>query len=496
MFPIASIVLLISGLLGTGASLAAIAGGLEGGSGWAVAVVPTATVITLIHIVTVSLHYRTPYQFQTGYLVCLELFHLSITYLIATGAINVPGWSSGPFSVKLEEACWLVTLALSAFSIGAGMEMMRSMRQRRPTLTLEYVNTVRHNAYWLGVGLVLASVVFFAMALMSYGNLLSYTRAEMYSSRLDSRGWGLFTMTFPSAATLMVVAARTRLQMMVAAAVAGVALLIFMLSGYRTFALFPLAIGAIMWRKSGRKIPTAIAVSSVAVALVAISMVGMLRNMGSYEKLSMSDVQKSYEKANVTDSLLSMGQTLGLAAHVLEFVPKEEPYRYGRSYWIAIKGCVPNIGSSVDASEGRQAAKRAVQASKEAVVNMVPSDWMTYKILREQYDQGFGTGFTSVGEAYLNFGALGVFVVFFLHGWFLNNCDRQPIYLSLPRFIFLATMLNGLYKTVRNDFGNFTKPAAFIAIILLVWWMVLKILRVYRVYSVKGRGVVAHSART
>lgn len=481
MFALAPLVLLLNGLIGIAVSVGTILSGVDGGRGWAQAIAPIALYFLAVHIVVASLHYRSPYQFQTGYLVALSMFHLAALFMIAFGAVDVGGrWNSGAFTAKLESAGWHTILAMSSFSVGAALEMLRGARWRVPPPSPQQVKVIRHNAFWIGLGLLFASAVFFSWAIASYGNLLNYSRAEIFSAKVDTRGFGLFMMMFPAACVVLVISASSRPQKLFAMCVAAFAVLFFMLSGYRSSALFAGLVGVVLWRKTGRRIPTVLAVGGVVGVLLVISMIGILRNVGSYAELSAKDVAESYEKASFTSSLMEMGQTLGLLGHVIRLVPENDPYRYGRTYLNAVLDGIPNLGGGLDVGESRSTAKKAMLSGSQAALNVLPSDWMTFRILREQYDQGFGVGFSAIGEAFLNFGTFGVFLVFFIHGWLLNNADRRPVFASLPRFIFLSAMLIPLFGTVRNDFAIFTKPAAFITLFILFWMIGMRVLGRYQ----------------
>jgi hypothetical protein len=81
-----------------------------------------------------------------------------------------------------------------------------------------------------------------------------------------------------------------------------------------------------------------------------------------------------------------------------------------------------------------------------------------------------GLGFSAVAEPYLNFGVLGVAGYFFLLGATLGWLDRALTRGPSRRFLAItAVVFMPLLVTVRNDFHNFLRPAAWgAAVVVLV----------------------------
>ena len=134
----------------------------------------------------------------------------------------------------------------------------------------------------------------------------------------------------------------------------------------------------------------------------------------------------------------------------------------------AVIGSLPNLTGEIRESK-RVEARRKMRTNVNAISEMVPSDWLTYRIAREKFDTGEGVGFTTIGEAYLNFGVFGVVAFFGGLGFLLGRLDAINL-LAHPKWIIFSTaILWPLMRTVRDDFANFVKPAVFVLIILLIW---------------------------
>lgn len=446
---------------------------------WAIEVTVICTIWLIFYLLSTYQHFKSIYLFSNAYVLSLILFHLGVTFQQAIG-LDIPnnwGIAEYPnFQIWLARAGWYTSIALASYGIGIGLSGLMVKREFIPESTaIELRNSVLRAARWSAVGLLIASGIFAVMAIFAYGDLLSYTRADIFSSSADSRGFGAFTMVMPGAAALFLLSARNKKQFGVGLWICSLSILLFLFSGYREVALFPVMIATIVWVKSGRKLPAWLAIAGVVVVLLIISVVGILRTMGTYGDLSADKLKESYEKSSIQQSITTMGQTAGVLAHVLRLVPDTDPYRYGSSYGYALINALPNVGLSIDMSHSRNVLGQKALSDKNAIYKMAPSDWMTYRILNEQFKQGFGTGFSTIGEAYLNFGLGGVIIFFLIMGVFLGRLDHRVITYNPYIFIFCMTMLWPLLRTVRNDFANFLKPFMFNLIILIIFWTVSSI---------------------
>jgi oligosaccharide repeat unit polymerase len=425
-----------------------------------------------VYLTTTYLHYRSLYLFTSVYILCLCLFHLGITVPDAFNIFPDLKWpKQGPMAVWLEKAGWITLLALSCIGIGCAFAM-------KPYMITNYsqpANSVvlsrnRKIIFWYGLGLLVASAIFFTMVIATFGNILSYSRVDFFRGVADTRGLGLFLMTFPSSVLLLVIGAQTRLEKYFAGTIAIVAFVFIMLSGYRTSALFPLLVGAVIWTKIGQKLPVLYAGVAVLGIVTSIPVVGYLRGTGAYEDIQSNDIKKSVEQSTIQETFRTVGQTGGLLAHVLRLVPDQDDYRYGTTYIKAIAGSVPNVTFTQAKSE-RVTAKQEMFKDQEAINRTAPSDWLTYRVARERFDRGEGVGFTGIGEPYLNFGIPGIIIFFLALGFLLGRFDQKPIGMVYKATLFAGAVLWPLMRTVRDDLNNFIKPAIFTLIILGIWYI-------------------------
>lgn len=440
-------------------------------SGWKIEV-SLVGIITLGGFFAFSLPlFRTPYLFTSAYLLALGLFHLGITIPESLGLIQVSSWYSWPSEKWLAQAGWYTVLAVACVGVGFSLSVAHSRLGRlHKKVDLETKSRVFSMAFRDGVGLLLASFVMFGIAVASFGNLLAYSRVDFFRGVGDTRGLGVFLMIFPSAITLLIIGAQTRRQHLFAWALFVFGIVLLMLSGYRTSALYPLLIGAVVWVKMGRRIPTIYAICSVVIIIMAISAVGILRAY-KYQEINVNKIAQSFQAANTTD-IFRLGQTGGLLAHVLRLVPGTDPYRYGGTYVQYFLASVPNLSLTQNES-ARAIALREKTIDPKAISRTVPSDWLTYRLIPEKFKLGEGVGFTGIGEPYLNFGLPGVVLFFLLIGYSLGRLDQINFFQHPALLFFASAILWHLVRTVRDDFGNFIKPMIFTYLILFFWRMLL-----------------------
>ena len=442
------------------------------GNNWTLEVSNVLIIWSIVYLAATYIHYKSIYLFTSVYILCLCLFHLGITVPDAFNIFPELTWpKQGSMAEWLEKAGWVTLLSLSCIGIGCVFAM-------KPYVPPNYndpdqymiLSRNRDIVFWYGIGLLTASAIFFAMMIATFGNILSYSRVDFFRGVGDTRGLGLFLMSFPSAVLLLVIGAQKKSEKYFASAIALFAFVFIMLSGYRTSALFPLLVGAAIWTKIGRKIPLLYTGIATLIIVIAIPVVGYLRGAGAYEDIRAKDVESSVKQSSAQETFRTVGQTGGLLAHVLRLVPAQDDYRYGATYLKALSGALPNITLTQAKSDRTEAREKALK-SRDVIDNSAPSDWLTYRVAREKFDRGEGVGFTAIGEPYLNFGLPGVVVFFTILGYLLGKLDQKPIGVSYKVLIFAAAILWPLMRTVRDDLNNFIKPAVFTLIILLVWYL-------------------------
>ena len=419
--------------------------------------------------------FSTIYLFTTAYVVCLFLFHLGLFIQDGLGLVKLLAWQDdmGPWAVR---AGWYTNLALACVGIGFPAQGLAYKPRKLSSPAAANAMVPQHLA-WLqdqGVGLLIASLILLAGAVATSGNILALTRLQLFHLS-DTRFISVFSMLAPSAAIALLVAARTPRQRLLSYVVGFVVLLLFLVSGQRSTALFPLIAAAVVWTKVGRRINPVLASAAVLGTLLIIPVVGYLRTLGTYGDIASANaIERAADYANISAAFAEMGGSIGPLMYTLKLIPEEEPFRYGSSYLAYFTDAIPNVGLRPDAKHSRVEAEELLRngATEEALLAMNPGDWASFHIIRDQFARGGGAGYSGVAEPYFNFGTAGVLVFFVAIGVFLCRIDCLPIILHRNWLAFGATIFWHLLPSVRNGFGIFLKPAEFIVIALLIWMLV------------------------
>lgn len=416
--------------------------------------------------------FKTLYLFINAYIMPLCLFHLGIVIPNGLKFFDNFTWqNSASFQVWLEHASWYVILSLACIGVGFGFSIRKkNLLIYNDDVKLK-IKKVFNNLFLDGIGLLIASVTFLIMAFVSLGNLFNYSRADFFHGVGDTRGLGLFMMCLPSAAVLLMIGATSPKEKFFAKIIAFCSFSLFLLSGYRSAALFPTLVGVIIWVKVKNKIPIVISVCLIFFVLFTIPIVGMLRSYGPYNEINIQHIKKSIEQSNVNDAFIELGSTIGVLAHTLRLVPDKDEFRYGMTYVKALQDSIPNIMPEMNKSYRKESSNKAMLDNKVIGKMVVPSDWVTYRIAPDKYHKGEGVGFSAIGEPYLNFGIVGVVIFFVAIGYCLGRLDDSYLLDKPNLLLFICAMFWFLIRTVRNDFSNFIKPAIFILIILTIWRM-------------------------
>jgi hypothetical protein len=132
----------------------------------------------------------------------------------------------------------------------------------------------------------------------------------------------------------------------------------------------------------------------------------------------------------------------------VRLVPDVEPFHYGRDYLRATLISIPFMltRSSLDLGEA-------------------PTAWITYRLFPETRS---GLGFLQVGEAYVNFGAMGVLGLYLFMGWFLaRSWYALDTKATNPQLLsYYLILVSTILIWVRNDSGSIMRT--------VVWgWLIV-----------------------
>jgi oligosaccharide repeat unit polymerase len=461
-------------LLGTGSIFTCLICGYALSQGgypvnWSPWVVGLSLSWLCLFLATTWSHLGSIYQFTVVYAIMLMLFHLGITVPDAFGLMDELNWENFTPNQWAAMGGWCTCLALGSYGFGVAAGMKSEQEpdgSYRPLLPHERDRF--QLSFECGLALLAASILLLAWTTAKVGNLLNFSRVDFFRGVGDTRGFGVALMALPSAAVLLVICASTRTQRWVGGIAAAFIALVLMLSGYRTSVLYPLMTGAVLWYKLVARIPATLAAGAVAGVMMLIPIMGFLRAAGPYKDMNVELIRESAKTATVAEAFRTMGQTGGLVGEIIRLVPREDPFRYGSSYLQGLVSSIPNVSGTISASQ-RELTAKSNFLEPERFSALPPSDWMTYRLIPEKFGTGEGTGFTSIGEAYLNFGYAGVVGFFMLLGFLLARLDAADLKSSTWLLLFACFSYWHLARTVRDELSNWVKPTVFLTVMILVF---------------------------
>jgi hypothetical protein len=435
---------------------------------WATQVSVACLLWYFVFVATCMRRLGTAYSFSNIYILGLGVFHLGLIVPVGLGIFSVPLITQDPW---YERAGWYTALALGSFGAGLALSLRSTSRHAMATHKDQDASRTLDAMWSYGFGLLLAALAGVVLMINQLGNIFQYSRLDLFSGAGDMRGFSLFTYTFPSAGLLLLIGARRKTHYVFAALVCVAGFALFMATGYRTLALFPLLTGAVTWRRTGRKIPFWLAAGGAAFVLIAIPAILELRSSAAtLSSFSARSLGTAFSNANAADTFKELGSSVGVLAKTLERVPAVDPYRYGMSYVQAAAEMVPNLTTQSRRWDRDIVLSKSGAARDEALRSAGLSTWISYYILGDiSFSLGYGAGFTAIGEPYVNFGLLGVFVFFGALGFALGRLDQKPLLEHAGWLLFACVGFWHFTNTVRNDLPNFTKPLAFIYVCLLIW---------------------------
>ena len=376
------------------------------------------------------------------YLYVFAVFHLGLVVPWALGLYRapLPYWMQVN---RLSPALAQIIIAMAAYQVGLSLAVWRwpSLRNGAALEPVRYCNVV---LYHLGLAIVVAGLVAFGWGVRSLGaeRLLQLNYFETYAltNRHDPRFFISSLTLVPIGLYLAAAAApRRRIPLVVSVVSAWSACILFL--GFRGYALVPAVAVLAVLNKRGVRLPRVACLLGLAGLLIVIPLVRGLRA----SRLAERSISEALEAVEPWAAFGEMGGSLRPLVHTLDFM-EAEPWRWGETYWQALKAALPNL--SLDWQGG----------SYRPLDQLPPNHWVSRQAAPRLYREFGGMGFSAVAEPYMNFGTPGVLAYFLLLGAALGWADHFDA--ARPtRLAVWAVVLGPLLWTTRNDFHALFRPA-------------------------------------
>jgi O-antigen polysaccharide polymerase Wzy len=376
------------------------------------------------------------------YLILLGLFHLG---LIVPWALGIYDISRAPsFSpYRLSHAIALIDYAIAAFQVGIVLALSFSKRSwilaSQAGLESENVEVYSAGCLLLTLGIVMFIVGLVGLDPLGYFRL-SYSETFRLRAESDPRLFGSgITIAFIGLSIAAAGASFRRFR--IVSAVGAIWLGSLLYWGFRGPALIAGIIVYIIARKKGLRVPYWVTLLAAVCLLVVIPVLRVGRELPFQERFA----RDSYNDFNILDGPAEMGMSLRPLVETVDVLSPKD-FRLGKTYWIGIKGIVPNLALHWESS------------STESEGDLPPNHWITSIVDPWAYKNYGGIGFSAVAEPYMNFGLTGVIIYFLCLSFLLVYIEQLSIRNSYSLAAW-ALILGPLIWTTRNDFTNFFRPA-------------------------------------
>jgi O-antigen polysaccharide polymerase Wzy len=375
------------------------------------------------------------------YLSVLGLFHLGLIVPWALGIYDIsraPSFS--PYGLSRSIA--LIDYSIVAFHIGIILALSR--KKRSILLSQPVLETDDKSVYVGGCLLLAAGIAIFIIGLIGLDPLgyfrLTYSETYRLRAESDPRLFGS-GMTIAFIGLSIAAAGASRRRFRVVFIVGAVWLASLMYLGFRGPTVIAALIVYIIARKKGVRSSPVVSTAAAVILLIILPVLHESRELPLNDRLA----HISLNDFNILDAPAEMGISIRPLVETVDLLGPHD-FRMGRTYWIAIKGIVPNLALRWEAS------------STTSDADLPPSHWITALVDPWTYNNYGGMGFSAIAEPYMNFGVLGVLIYFFLLSFFLIYLEQISIR-SAYAFAAWALILGPLLWTTRNDFTNFFRPA-------------------------------------
>ena len=376
------------------------------------------------------------------YLILLGLFHLG---LIVPWALGIYDTSRAPSFTPYGLSHSIALIDYSVVAFYTGMVLALTVGKSRAILGYQSAaDSENSEVYFAGCFLLGVGIVMFIVGLIGLDPLgylrLTYSESFRLRAESDPRLFGSgITIAFIGLSIAAAGASRHRFRIVSAIGAIWLAGLIYW--GFRGPALIAVLIVYIIAHKKGLHVSRHMPLLAAASLLILLPLLRVSRELPLNDRLS----QMSLKDFNILDAPAEMGMSIRPLVETIDLLDPQE-FRMGRTYWIAIKGIVPNL------------ALRWEATSTESELDLPPGHWITSIVDPWTYKNYGGMGFSAIAEPYMNFGVAGVVAYFFLLSFFLIRLEQLSVR-SAYALAAWALILGPLLWTTRNDFTNFFRPA-------------------------------------
>jgi oligosaccharide repeat unit polymerase len=237
---------------------------------------------------------------------------------------------------------------------------------------------------------------------------------------------------------------------------------VYILMGNRGYSISILLVLLWLYDKSIKKITKMkfLVISLIIVILVSIFF--QMKTMTLIEKLNVLQYTKIMKESPIVSLLKESSVTYRTLIYTIKYIPNFKPYQLGASYFWALTTILPNIfGTPIHPAHYYYEG---------------PSEWLRWNFSPAQAELGQGFGFSMIGEAFFNFGIVGVAVVMFLLGYFISRLSKLSKYNESGFYnVTLAVILSNIFWGIRNQLSSIVRDIVLQIIIIFIITIFVKL---------------------
>lgn len=258
------------------------------------------------------------------------------------------------------------------------------------------------------------------------------------------------SILLPVSVIIMASGAKTDKQIKLIYIVSFISLVAFLLAGDRGGAFSLLIALVFTLTLIGKKYSYAKIIIGAIIVLILVPTIKDLRRQ-PFSEVVAEGISLVSEKSPFYRAFSETGASFQTFLGTIIIIPEIENYRYGDTYVEALSKIIPNLG-----------------AWKLREDSGSLTSWITSYM--NPYGKS-GLGFLQIAEFYVQFGVVGIFLGFFMIGYFLTKWQiKCEIGLSDRRWVAInGCILCFLLIWIRNDIFNFIRPAVWSAILIFGW---------------------------
>lgn len=371
-------------------------------------------------------------SFASVYLMYLSLAHLGTvtSELLFPGAFenfteNVPRWF---YSDLLPDTVALVGISIYFFVVATLLcEKLIIQKSNKNQYDLESQGNKLY--YYTGTVFILAYAGYLVFAILTGNMNISGTYAEYREARTSLYPWLVFLFRVGIAFSF---ANGTKKQLILTGGLISIPSFIVFMSGSRGEIIYPLAAGIVVLLMRGFKLQKKHILIGALVFFLIIPTIAQTRRT-SFREHSIREIG-----INLTDPFVEAGVIIRPFMNTYGWIQGGEPYAYGRTYIIPIQNML----------------------SRFPGISRFPLEGSRYFLTARTPTQGYST----LAEAYFNFGIAGLFIWTTLVAWLLTYFKKK-----LLNFEGLA-LSGAIYSIlIHNIRGHFLSVPAYLTIILIIY---------------------------